>query len=257
MEPSYYHEYFKNEREHWWFKAREAILQGQLNRVLGVTDPPAATRILNIGAATGRTSQWLTRYGAVCSLEYDSECCSLTRAALGLDVVQGSIMNLPWADESFDVACAFDVLEHVADDALAVAEMIRVVRPGGLLFVTVPSCRFLWSEHDEINHHFRRYSLAELRYLFRNCDHIFSCGFNSILFAPIAIHRIGKRFRRRLFSRDAAPPRSDFTKSRLPLVDRMLERLFRSERWWLDRGVGPSFGVSSMLICRRPSPCSP
>jgi SAM-dependent methyltransferase len=252
MEPRYYREYFRNEREHWWFRARERILIGQLRRVLDAQNPETRRRVLNIGAATGRTSQWLANYGDVSSLEYDADCCELTRAALGLDIVLGSILSLPWPDQSFDIVCAFDVLEHIDDDKRAVAEMIRVARDGGLLFVTVPSQSFLWSEHDEINHHFRRYSLSELRSLFSGCDHIFSCGFNSVLFLPIAIHRLSRRALKRLFFVEDRRPRSDFSRSRFGFVDWLLEFLFRSESWWLDRGKGPPFGVSAMLICRRP-----
>jgi SAM-dependent methyltransferase len=251
MDPDYYGEYHRNEREHWWFRARESILRGQLERArdLGMIHPQAG--ILNIGAATGRSSEWLADFGRVASLEYDADCCRLTRERTGLDIVQGSILELPWPDESFDLACAFDVIEHVEDDRLAVREMRRVVRPGGMLFVTVPACGFLWGEHDAINHHYRRYGLRELRSLFEGCDVVRCCGFNSILFAPIAAHRLSRRLVDVVLPRSGRKPRSDFSRSRFRMLDPLLERLFRAERAWLDRGIGPPWGVSAMLIARR------
>ena len=251
MDPAYYGEYYRNEREHWWFRARESILCGQLQRAQRLGQLPSHARILNIGAATGRSSEWLAEFGDVTSLEYDTDCCRLTREHTGLDVVEGSILALPWPDASFDMVCAFDVIEHVEDHVLAAQEMRRVVRPGGMLFATVPACMLLWGEHDAINHHFRRYSLSELRSLFRDCEILNCCGFNTLLFAPIAAHRISRRLV------DAMRPprdrvlRSDFSRSRFQLLDPLLERLFRAERGWLDRGYGPQWGVSAMIIARR------
>lgn len=251
MDAAYYGEYYRNEREHWWFRARESILRGQIERARRSGLVPARPRILNIGAATGRSSEWLADFGDVVSLEYDADCCRLTRDRTGLDVVEGSILELPWPDESFDLACAFDVIEHVEDHVTAAREMRRVTRPGGMLFVTVPAYRFLWSEHDEINHHFRRYTPRELRQLFADCEIGLCCGFNSVLFAPIAAQRLMQRFARAVRPRRDGPLRSDFTRSRLPAVEPALEWMFRSERLWLDRGVGLPWGVSAMLVARR------
>jgi hypothetical protein len=117
--------------------------------------------------------------------------------------------------------------------------------------VTVPQYAFLWSDHDEVNHHVRRYSLHELRALFRSCEPIFSCGFNSILLGPIAIHRLCRELFSRLIPGEKKRNRSDFQRSWFPLINRFLELLLRSESLWLNRGIGPSFGVSAMLICRR------
>ena len=251
MDPNYYEEYFYNEREHWWFRARESILRGQIKRAVSRGYLPERPRILNIGAATGRTSEWLAEFGPVVSLEYDTECCRLTRSRTGIDVTQGSVLDLPWADQEFDLTCAFDVIEHVDDDAKAAGEMQRVTRPGGMLFVTVPAFRMLWSEHDVINHHFRRYTPAELRRLFSNCDIRLCCGFNTMLFLPIAAYRMLNPLLSAPFRRDTAL-KSDFTRARLSLAEPILETLFRFERTWLDRGFGPPWGVSAMLVARRP-----
>ena len=251
MDPAYYGEYYRNEREHWWFRAREKILCGQLERARNHGRIPRDARILNIGAATGRSSEWLGKFGEVTSLEFDTDCCRLTRERTGLDIVEGSILDLPWSDESFDVVCAFDVIEHVQDHMLATREMKRVVRRGGMLFVTVPSCSYLWGEHDVINHHFRRYSLKELRWLFRDCHIVNCCGFNSLLFAPIAVHRLIRRLIYMVRPRLNCALQSDFNRSRFPLLEAMLEGLFRAECNWLDRGYGPPWGVSAMLIATR------
>jgi len=251
MEPAYYDEYYRNEREHWWFRARESILRRQMERLISEGRLPARPRILNIGAATGRSSEWLGELGDVVSLEYDVDCCRLTRERTGLDIVEGTILDLPWESGSFDVVCAFDVIEHVENDAGGVAEMKRVCRKDGILFVTVPASPLLWSEHDEINHHFRRYRMRELKALFTGLDILLSSGFNSVLFAPIAVHRVVRRLTHRLSQVRSRPLKSDFSRSQFSMVDGVLETLFRSESLWLSRGIGLPWGVSAMIIAKR------
>lgn len=250
MEPAYYDEYYRNEREHWWFRARESILRNQLKRMIAAGILPARPLILNIGAATGRSSEWLGELGEVVSLEYDEDCCRLTRERTGLDVLEGTILDLPWESGSFDLVCAFDVIEHVEDDVAAVVEMKRVCRKDGMLFVTVPASPLLWSEHDEINHHFRRYRIGELKALFKGCRVEFCSGFNSLLFAPIAVHRLVRRVAGRFGPKRDRPLKSDFSRSQFSALDGLLEMMFGSENLWLTRGIGLPWGVSAMIIAR-------
>ena len=76
--------------------------------------------------------------------------------------VQGSGTALPFRDESFDAVLAFEILEHVEDDQHVIDEMARVLRPGGLVAVSVPLHPELWSELDEACAHVRRYEPADL-----------------------------------------------------------------------------------------------
>jgi SAM-dependent methyltransferase len=251
MEPAYYEEYYRNEREHWWFRARESILRRQMERMISLGRIPFRPRILNIGIATGRSSQWLGELGDVVSLEYDSECCRLTRERTGLEIVEGTVLDLPWESDSFDVVCAFDVIEHVEDDIRAVAEMKRVCRKNGILFVTVPASPLLWSEHDKINHHFRRYRFGELKALFKGCDLLLCSGFNSLLFAPIAVHRVVRRMAESLSGSRNSPLKSDLSRSQFSALSRLLETIFRLENLWLSRGIALPWGVSAMTIARR------
>ncbi len=155
MNAAYYKEYYHIEREHWWFLVRNQIIMNHLRRQLPTNRP---LKILNVGIATGRTSELLTEFGSVKSVEYDQECFEFTKSAVpSLDLIQGSILELPFEDQSYDLVCALDVIEHVEDHQLAVREMQRVCKPNGLVCVTVPAFMFLWNQHDDVNHHVRRY----------------------------------------------------------------------------------------------------
>ncbi len=241
MDKAYYLEYYEMERRHWWFRVRERILLQTLGRFLN-TKPP---EILNVGAATGRSTEALSRLGKVSSIEYDADCVAFVREKTGLDVRQGSVLDLGYEAGSFDVVCAFDVIEHVEDDALAVREMIRVCKPGGMVFVSVPMYQMLWSEHDEVNRHHRRYTMRKLKALFvgQGGEVLYSSHFNTLLFPPIALARlIAKRKNQRT---------SDFAHySGSSWSERILEAIFGLEVSLL-RWMRFPFGVSGMLVFRK------
>lgn len=244
MDKKYYQQYYRYEREHWWFRARARILKDVLKRLPAERRP---LRILNIGAATGYSTQWLGQFGDVTSVEYDSDCCKFLNEKLEIDAINASITDLPFEEEGFDLVCAFDVIEHVDDDRLAVREMLRVCNPRGWIFVTVPAYMGLWSKHDETNHHKRRYTMKQLVGLFRDlpgsiCRRSY---FNTFLFPPVWIAR---KIMNLLPSGSAASQRSsDFDLKGYRLLDTLLYFIFSSERVFL-RMIRFHFGVSILLL---------
>ncbi len=248
MRPEYYREYYSLERTNWWFLARKEILSERLQTIIGNGKP---LKILNVGAALGASSDMLQRFGTVVSLEYDKYCCEFVKQELHLDFINGSITELPFADNEFDVVCAFDVIEHVSDHVTAVAELHRVCKPGGICFTTVPAFRWLWSEHDEINEHKRRYTLRNFSNLFSPEKWMisFRSYFNFFLFAPIALTRLlSSVFKRR---RADAAPESDFGKVDNGVMSRIFYRVFRSESVFIRNGIGFPVGVSIMLVAKK------
>ncbi len=242
MDKSYYQEYYHIERSHWWFRVREKILLSRLRQYI---IQPA--NILNVGAATGRSSQALSSLGEVVSLEYDPDCVAFVRQQTGLDVLQGSVLDLPFEENRFDVVCAFDVIEHVQDDQQAVREMIRVCKPGGLVMVSVPMYQMLWSAHDEINQHFRRYTLKGLASIFRphNGQILYKGYFNSLLFPLIALLRI--------FNKRKSAHTSDFASYKTEgAANKIFYFIFGIEIVLL-RFIRFPFGVSGMLVFRKAS----
>lgn len=189
MDRQYYIEYFELERKHWWFRVRGKIIEDFLTKSINITSP---LKILNVGAATGRTSEILSKYGEVTSIEYDKDCCSFTSEKLGMPVLHASILDLPFPDSSFDLVCAFDVIEHVEDDGTSVYEMERVCKKGGIIYITVPAFNKLWSHHDVVNHHHRRYVMQDILRLFApfKGEIIHKTYFNSLLFVPIFCFRM-------------------------------------------------------------------
>ena len=174
---------------YWWHRARRRIIDRLLQRALGEGD--ATRRILDVGAGTGATSQALRKYGRVMAVDLSTEATIVARRR-GLDVARMDAGNLAFPDASFDVVVVLDVIEHLEDDAAAVRELRRVLKPGGVLLATVPAYKWLWSSHDVANHHFRRYRQSELRRLLRGGDfHVEVCSYVMMsMLIPAAAYRL-------------------------------------------------------------------
>jgi SAM-dependent methyltransferase len=248
MQAEYYREYYHLERNNWWFTARKKILEDQIKKLF--PDGKNA-RILNVGAAFGASTIWLQQFGTVDSVEYSKECCDFVNQNLGLKFIHGSITSLPFEDGQFDLVCAFDAVEHVEEDKLAISELHRVCKPGGYVFTTVPTFKFLWSEHDVVNEHKRRYTMRNYLSLFdKKISKIrFKSFFNFFLFPPIALFRVVSSAIKSKGSKKAA--KSDNSKLGDTGISKILYRIFKSESGLLKRGIKLPVGVSLMVISKK------
>ena len=105
----------------------------------------------------------LSRFGSVDAMEMDVGACEYAEKTTGFHVKVGSLpANVPF-NTKYDLICMFDVLEHVEDAAGALARLASMLEPGGKIVVSVPAYMWLWSDHDVVLHHFRRYSRPRLR----------------------------------------------------------------------------------------------
>jgi SAM-dependent methyltransferase len=172
------------EDRHWWYRGRRRVLE----QTIAALRLPARARILDAGCGSGRNMVELARHGEVTGVELSDTSADLARSRHIGEVVEGSVMEMPFPTDSFDLAVSLDVIEHLQDDRGALRELRRVVVPGGALLVTVPAYQWLWSGHDEINHHHRRYSRGALLDAARDagwqCER--TTNFNSLLL-PVAI----------------------------------------------------------------------
>lgn len=185
MEAAYHEAYAVREEGHWWFLSRRRVLETL------VEDLPPPGRILAVGAGPGAEARWLSRWGTVIPL--DRHLGSLTRGGICADSV-----SLPLRDACVGWVCAFDVLEHLDDDAAALAELRRVCRPGGRILLTVPAVPWLWGEHDRVNRHRRRYRARDLRTLAvrAGCRLLRLTHFHAPLLPPAVLVRLVQQVRR-------------------------------------------------------------
>ncbi|MEA2435654.1 MAG: hypothetical protein QOF65_210, partial [Thermoleophilaceae bacterium] len=145
------------DERHWWYHGRRRVLDAVLDGV----DLPRQARVLDAGCGSGRTLDELARHGEAHGMELNPAGVTAARAR-GHHVLEGRVETIPYEDASFDLVTCLDVIEHT-DDLAALRELRRVTRPGGHLVVTVPAHPRLWSRHDEVNGHRRRYTRETLQ----------------------------------------------------------------------------------------------
>lgn len=245
VEEKYTADYINIEKTHWWFAARIKILATLLTKIMPITN---SGRLLNVGPAGGSTTHMLKKFGYVRSLEFDEALYNHCKNNERLEVDPGSITELPYGSETFDYACAFDVIEHVQDDQRALAELARVINSKGLVFITVPAFAFLWSEHDEINHHFKRYTLSSLISVGKTAglEPVYSTYFNFLLFPFIASIRMLTKLKRKKGG-------GDFDDYKVNgLANKLLQSIFQFEEKLLFPAKMP-FGVSAFVAFRKAS----
>ena len=189
MKHAEYKTMFELETFYWWFVARRKLLS---EVVSGLGRNPDRTALLDVGCGTGLNCSVLSKFGKVFGADPSPEALSFARSRQLENLLSSKAEDLQFPNEMFDVLTSLDVLEHTDDDLLALGEMWRVMKPGGMLVVTVPAYGFLWSEHDEALNHRRRYTAHELRNKLTNAGFEVqrSTYFITLLFFPIFFMRI-------------------------------------------------------------------
>lgn len=243
----YVQQYGQLENNHWWFVIRQKIILNTLRKFIR-EGHANRLKILNVGAAAGGSSKWLSELGDIISLENDPLFLEYL-SSQDVVVINGSVTGIPLEDDRFDLVCAFDVIEHVENDQKAVEELVRVCRPGGSIFITVPAFQSIWGNHDIVNGHQRRYRRKQLQNLAFNqpATVLYSSYFNCILFVPIFLFRkIHLLFRKKSPQID-----SDFAYFKTNgFVNKILKMIFGTELLLL-RSIRLPFGVSLMVLIRK------
>lgn len=241
MERSEYETMAAVELRHWWYGGMRAISAALLDPLYRARRD---LRILDAGCGTGGDAMFLRRYGTVVGLDYAAEAVELAANRVPNGVVRGSVLELPFADNNFDLVTSYDVLYHraVPDEAPALAEARRVLRPGGRLLLRLPAYEWLRSRHDRQVHTRRRYTapaavqlLEQAGFYVERTSYVLS-----LLFPLPAAARLLERFR------PAAGDSSAMEPPRGPL-NAALRAPMALEAAWL--GLGGTFPYGLSVVC--------
>ena len=248
MKQEFAAEYSQLEQWHWWFRGRQRILEAVLRRELR---GQRVARLASLGCGPAAGLLWLEQFvnaaGRVVGV--DAEPLHAQRVSERVEYVIGDVTALPLAQRAFDAVLALDVLEHLDDDAAGLREAARLLKPGGLLLVTVPALQSLWGSQDVVSHHRRRYTRRTLAQTFARAGLPAPrlSYFNTLLFPTVA----GVRWARRAL-RLAERARSDFDDSRPGMLNEVLATLFAAERHLVPRVALP-IGVSLLATISFPA----
>jgi len=237
MESQFYKEMYAAEEFHWWFVARRTILKKILDRFYNGLE---SSQVLEVGCGSGGNLNLLGTYGRLYAMELDDEARMMAASRKICPVRPGRLPDdIPY-DETFDLICMLDVLEHIDDDLAALQAVRKRLNQEGILLITVPAYRFLWGPHDVINHHKRRYTVKELTKILTKAGLTirYKSYFNTFLFPVIAASR--------LLNNISHGKDSDLKLSS-NLVNRYLTAVFASESLFLP-GISFPFGVSIVLV---------
>ncbi len=233
-------------QRHWWHIVRRQVIHEAMD-----CHAPPKSRWLDVGCGPG-----------VLLASYEGIDCSkkvgLEIDALNLQKAKEKGLDVRPIDESwdfsglgtFDLVTACDVLEHVEHDAQAVRTVHGALRPGGIFLVTVPALMSLWSDHDLVSHHYRRYTRKTLPRIFPERDwEIVRLTYFSTMLLPMiwGTRKVKNGFK--TLARTSAPPRHDLSFGPI-WMDRTLQGIFSLERPWLRRGGSFPLGSSLLLVAR-------
>jgi len=230
------------DQHHWWFLARRRILEILIDRIVQL---PKKARILEVGCGTGHNLSMLKRFGKVEASELDPSARALASKRLRGQVKEAKLPDLSMFErDAYDLVALLDVLEHVPDDLGSLRAILKRLKPGGALLLTVPANPWMWSAHDVAHHHFRRYTRKQLEELFSKAglEVQLLSYFNTLLYPLVAAARIIGKMTRKDTADDQLPG---------DVVNGVLGRIFGLESGMIGRMPMP-FGVSLLAIVRRP-----
>jgi len=239
VEPEEYARIAAVEDDHWWYRNTRALVGELLTPWLG-----HAQRALDAGCGPGGNGAWLAAHGSVIGVDIASEALRFVHDNRPDTLpAQADLEALPFADAAFDLVVAITVLYTVPDDARAIAELARVLKPGGAVVIVEPAFEAFRRAHDSTVHSRRRYRRAQLADLAR------AAGLTprrtsyaySFLAPPAAALGALDRVR------PAPPTESDVERRAL---DSVFEPLARAERRVLAKHDVP-FGTSCLVLATK------
>lgn len=238
------------EDRHFWFRARNETLAALVYEP--IRSLPNGFRILEVGCGSGNVLRVLQRIaagrGKVEGLELSVEAAQVARARTGLQVTNGYLSDVE-SDAKYNVIAAFDVLEHIADEAQVLIQIWERMLPGGRLILTVPAHQTLWSPFDVASGHHRRYSMETLSRALRASGYQleYITYFMSLLFPPMWLRR---RLLKSEYRDMGALLDSEF--QIIPGINGLAYTLLRCEARVVSRRWRLPFGTSLAAIARRP-----
>jgi SAM-dependent methyltransferase len=241
MDARYVAVYEQLEREHWWWVSRRDILLGLLHTL--TRSWPAAGRptLLDLGCGAGVNLAAFRERADCQGIEPNPLLAARARVNSGVKVQVGSLPDdLPAFDHPFDFVTLLDVLEHIDDDVMTLKTAARLLSPGGRIIINVPALPWMWSEHDAVNHHKRRYVATGLREILMRANlDVRLIRYWGTLLVPLAwAERRVRRWRRNGSYAVNVPS---------PRVNTVMRRLVRAE-YSATAKVGLPVGLSLLAV---------
>lgn len=241
----YFKELAELEAKNFWFRARNNIILWSIQKYA-----PAFRSFLEIGCGTGFVISAIAQrfpHASLAGSEFLEEGLVHARQRVpGAQFNQMDARHLSYSSE-LDVIGAFDVLEHIEEDRLVLNQIYRALKPGGMLFMTVPQHRWLWSSVDEYACHVRRYEAESLH------EKVSTAGFEIVRSTSFISLLLPAMYLSRLFQKKTVPREMiDVVGLKInPILNWMFERLLALELLFIKAGVNLPMGGSRLIIAKK------
>ena len=242
MDKQFYRKFFEVQKKHWWFVSKKKIVLDFIDRYVSTNDNH---KILDIGCGSGLMLNALEQIGDTYGMDMSDDAINFSKEIFRGTVKKGMLPdNIPYDEEYFSLVVALDVIEHVNDDRASLTAIRSHIAVGGQAVISVPACMFLWSEHDVLNEHKRRYTLEELKGKLIDAGFTIEkiSYFNTFLFPLISLVRMIKNFLKRKGSSEIDLPH--------PFINFIVEKIFSLEKYFL-RIMNFPIGVSVLAVVRK------
>jgi len=244
MQEIVYHSQYVAEDKYWWFIARNRILENTVRTFCKINK---SFNLLDVGCGTGGFASLLKDDCNVIGIDTSDIALDYSRKR-GLTNLKNCYLNQ--FDKSLygkiDAITMLDVIEHIEDDKAVVKEAYEILDSGGYMIASVPAYQWLWSRHDEIHMHYRRYTVPQFKKLFNDAGFkvMYASYFNSILFLPAVL----KRFMDKITGGDK---KNDAPIDEVPdFINTIFTDLFLIEKSWIPKVMMP-FGLSIVLVAKK------
>jgi SAM-dependent methyltransferase len=240
MDPRYGAQYARLYHEHWWWRAREEYLTRLLDRLVG---PNGAGETFDFGCGDGLFFPILQRYGTEPPRGLELDASLLDPAGRWFDrIATGPLADDPSERARYGLIVALDVLEHLEHPEPAMAILRGRLRPGGWFVATVPAFDGLWTVHDDVNHHYRRYRAGEMEALVKSAG--LTIVESRYFFVWVAMVKWLVARKERLIQPEVKPPQVPAAP-----INAIALALSRFEQRALGDGH-PPFGSSAIVVAR-------
>lgn len=243
MEKDFYKTYFRIEQENWWFKVRRNLIFDLFAKYKVSYE----SKIFDFGCGSGYLVGELQKMGYnAFGVDFEKEAIRYGLNSGIKNLTVGTGEKIDHLDRSFDLVTILDVLEHIENERSLMVELVRILKPGGKIIITVPAYQWMWGIQDEVAHHYRRYIMKSILKLVKDYPSLSvvkNTYFNTFLFLPVAIVRLVSKW----FSLKGRESDFDINNKWL---NKLFFFIFDLERKVL-KYINFPFGVSILLIAKK------
>lgn len=243
MKEIVYHTNYKLEDTYWWFLARREIIANTIRKTL---DVGPEDYLLDVGCGTCGMAEFLSKEFNIVAIDTSELALEYCKKRGVENVFQSTLENFPKNQYKIKAITILDVIEHIENDKEIVKQLYETLPEDGYLIATVPAYQFLWSFHDEVHKHYRRYTLSKFKILIQNAGFkiVFATYFNTFLF-PFALF---KRFIDIIFKLEK---KNEYAIEILPNpINKLFTKIFEMEKYFFPKNSFP-FGLSILLIAKK------